>query len=76
MHSDRQCAASSPCLRRGAAVELSWAQSAGQRLAEDAQALTALYLVASSVPQHGTEDRDMAYDCSVHRSTGFFPILI
>lgn len=76
MHSDRQCPALSPCLRKNATIELSWAQSAGQRLAEDARVLAALCLVASSVPQRGTEDRDMTYDCSVHRSTGFFLILI
>ena len=25
------------------------------------------------MPQRGTEDCDMAYDCGVHRSTGFIP---
>lgn len=30
-------------------------------------------LGCSSVPQYGTKDRDMVYDCSVHRSTGFIP---
>jgi len=45
----------------------------GRALPAAAQALTARCLVASSVPQRGTEDRDVAYDCSVRRSTEFIP---
>lgn len=30
-------------------------------------------LGCSSVPQYGTKDRDVVYDCSVRKSTGFVP---
>lgn len=63
-----QCPAWSPCLK----IEN---RHRGQESTspDNAQEIAAWCLVASSVLQHGTKDRDMIYDCSVHRSTGFRP---